>query len=161
MGTSDFQSTFEQLRDILRPYEDRLLLKGDAAGSYALHAPFSAKWRRELYFAGTEIKKSYVSFHLMPVYMFPDLLNGIPAELKKRMQGKSCFNFKRVEPNLFEMLAELTGRSFERMAAEGWLPGLSDVRPPDTSARHVPDLQKVPDRALEDATGRAPGHEHQ
>jgi hypothetical protein len=128
MGTSDFQSTFEQLREILRPYEDRLLLKVDAAGAYALHAPFSAKWRRELYFAGTEIKKSYVSFHLMPVYMFPDLLSGIPAELKKRMQGKSCFNFKRVEPHRFEMLTGLTRRSFARMQAEGWLPEMPDAR---------------------------------
>jgi hypothetical protein len=135
MSTSDFQSTFRQLRDILRPYEDHLLLKVDAAGSFVLHAPFSVKWRRELYFAGVEIKKSYVSFHLMPVYMFPDLLVGIPAELKKRMQGKSCFNFKRVEPDLFEMLAGLTRRSFERMVAEEWLPAIPDARTSDTPAR--------------------------
>ncbi len=134
MATTDFGRSFEQLREILRPYENRLLLKVDAAESYALHAPFSAKWRRELYFAGTEIKKSYVSFHLMPVYMFPDLLSGIPTELKKRMQGKSCFNFKRVEPDLFGMLAELTRRSFERMEAEGWLPEVPDARVPDKAS---------------------------
>jgi hypothetical protein len=119
MATSDFQSTFEQLREILRPYEERLLLKADSAASYVLHAPFSAKWRRELYFAGVEINKGYVSFHLMPVYMFPDLLQDTPAELKKRMQGKSCFNFKRVEAELISMLAELTRRSFARMKDEG------------------------------------------
>jgi hypothetical protein len=40
--------------------------------------------------------KSYVSFHLIPVYMFPDLLKGLSPALEKRMQGKSCFNFKTV-----------------------------------------------------------------
>ena len=29
-------------------------------------------------------------------------------ELKKRMQGKSCFNFKEVDENLFKELATLT-----------------------------------------------------
>jgi hypothetical protein len=148
MGTSDFQSTFQQLRDILRRYEDHLLLKVDAAGSYVLHAPFSAKWRRELYFAGVEVKKSYVSFHLMPVYMFPDLLNGMPAELKKRMQGKSCFNFKRVEPDLFEMLGELTRRSFDRMVVEGWLSGMPDTGVLDPPARPLADGPPGSERAL-------------
>ncbi len=31
-------------------------------------------------------------------------------DLKKRMQGKSCFNFKTPDPVLFEELAALTRR---------------------------------------------------
>ena len=50
----------------------------------------------------------------MPVYMFPDLLEGISPELRKHMQGKSCFNFRKVDPALFSELAELTCRSAER-----------------------------------------------
>lgn len=46
--------------------------------------------------------------------MYPELLNGISPELKKRMQGKSCFNFKKVEPELFKELAELTKKGAER-----------------------------------------------
>ena len=50
----------------------------------------------------------------MPVYMFPDLLKDISPELRKHMQGKSCFNFKKVEPDLFEELSELTRKGVER-----------------------------------------------
>jgi hypothetical protein len=35
------------------------------------------------------------------------------------MQGKSCFNFKTVDPVLFEELASLTRAGFERYEKEG------------------------------------------
>ena len=65
-----------------------------------------------------QIKKTYVSFYLMPVYMYPELLNDISPQLKKRMQGKSCFNFKKVEPELFDELAELTRRGADKFKEE-------------------------------------------
>ena len=52
--------------------------------------------------------KAYVSFHLMSVYAYPKLLQDISPELKKRMQGKACFNFKAVDEKLFKELAKLT-----------------------------------------------------
>jgi len=54
----------------------------------------------------------------MPVYMYPDLIKTISPELKKRMQGKSCFNFKKVEKPLFDELNELTKQGFERLMKE-------------------------------------------
>jgi len=33
---------------------------------------------------------------------------GMSADLQKRMQGKSCFNFKKVELELFDALERLT-----------------------------------------------------
>ncbi len=44
----------------------------------------------------------------MPVYGCPDLIKSMSPELKKHMQGKSCFNFKASEPKLFKELAALT-----------------------------------------------------
>jgi len=49
----------------------------------------------------------------MPVYIFPNLLENISPTLQKRMQGKSCFNFKRIDPALFQELAQLTARGYE------------------------------------------------
>ncbi len=54
----------------------------------------------------------------MPVYMYPDLLEGISPELKKRMQGKSCFNFKTLDDAQVEELARLTEQSFARVKRE-------------------------------------------
>jgi hypothetical protein len=36
--------------------------------------------------------------------MFPDLLKGISPELRKRMQGKTCWNFTKAEESLFAEL---------------------------------------------------------
>jgi hypothetical protein len=49
----------------------------------------------------------------MPVYINPKLLIGISTELKKRMQGKSCLNFKKVDETLFKELSDLTKEGFE------------------------------------------------
>lgn len=116
--SDDFQATFDRLKEILVPFEDRLLLKKDGEGVYSLDTPYTEKWERELFFGSVEIKKNYVSFHLMPVYMYPDLLEGVSAGLMKRMQGKSCFNFKGVDPELVSELDELTRRGFARLEEE-------------------------------------------
>jgi hypothetical protein len=54
----------------------------------------------------------------MPVYIYPELLKDISTELKKHMQGKSCFNFKKVEPALFDELAALTRKGAEKFKEE-------------------------------------------
>ena len=75
---------------------------------------------KELWIGAVRIGKRYVSYHLMAVYMFPELLQGISPALKKRMQGKSCFNFTRVDEQLFLELDELTERSIERFKQSGF-----------------------------------------
>ena len=111
---SDFPVVFEHLKNILKPFEPKLTVTADTSNVYSLDGSYSEKWQKQLFFGSAQIKKNYVSFYLMPIYMFPDLLKGISPELKKHMQGKSCFNFKKVEPALFEELAGLTGKGMER-----------------------------------------------
>ena len=115
---NEFPAVFESLKSILKPFAKKLTVKNDTKDVYYLEGPYSEKWKKELYFASTHIKKNYVSFYLMPVYMYPDLLKGISPEVKKNMQGKSCFNFKKVEKGLFEELSQLTKRGFERLMME-------------------------------------------
>lgn len=115
---TNFPAIFEDLRNILKPYAPKLTVKMDNQNVFYLDGPYSEKWKKELYFASTHIKKNYVSFYIMPVYMYPDLLNGISPALKKHMQGKSCFNFKQIEPELFKELESLTKRGFEQFMME-------------------------------------------
>ena len=110
----DFETVFDQLRKILRPFESHLIVKEDQPGSYSLDTPYSAEYKKEVFFGAVQIKKNYVSYHLMPVYMFPDLLDDVSPELRARMQGKSCFNFKRIEPRQLKELARLTKKSLAR-----------------------------------------------
>jgi hypothetical protein len=115
---SELLVVFEKLKNILEPYAEKLTLKADTSDSYYIDGPYSEKWKKELFFGSAQIKKNYVSFYLMPVYMYPDLLEGVSPELKKHMQGKSCFNFKKVEPALFRELADLTRKGAERFQQE-------------------------------------------
>jgi hypothetical protein len=115
---TDFPIVFEKLKAVLKPFAGKMTVKADTADTYYLDGPYSEKWKKELFFGSVQIKKNYVSFYLMPVYMYPDLLKGISPELKKHMQGKSCFNFKKVEPELFEELGELAKKGSDRFQKE-------------------------------------------
>jgi len=115
---NDFPIVFEQLKNILKPYAKNLTVKTDTSDTYYLDGPYSEKWKKELFFGSAQIKKNYVSFYLMPVYMYPELLKDISPELKKHMQGKSCFNFKKVESALFRELDDLTRKSVEKFERE-------------------------------------------
>ena len=94
-------------------------MTADGPKGYSLNTPFSPRWRKELFFGSVQVTKNYVSFHLFPVYMFPGLLDGISPELKARMQGKSCFNFRAPDAALFRELAGLAEAGLARMKAEG------------------------------------------
>ena len=116
--TEDFQNVFTKLHEILHTYESDLTIKNDTNEHYSLDGHYSQKFKRHLFFGSVQIKKNYVSFYLMPVYMYPELLDTTSTKLKNRMQGKSCFNFKKVDKALFDELSILAERSFERFQKE-------------------------------------------
>src|SRR5713101_2801304 len=103
-----FQATFETLRKILKPYERTFTAIVDKPGSYHL-ASKTAKTvsGAAIWFGGVQIKKNYVSFHLIPVYASPALLKRVSPSLLKRMQGKSCFNFTAIDAAHVEELSAL------------------------------------------------------
>ncbi|MGH9882423.1 MAG: hypothetical protein ACRD6N_13380, partial [Pyrinomonadaceae bacterium] len=107
-------ATFQKLRAIYAPYASKLKVVTDTNTNYYLDTHHIMKNKKPLFFGAVRIGKSYVSFHLMPVYAFPELLESASAELKKRMQGKSCFNFTSVDDELFKELAKLTRAGFAK-----------------------------------------------
>jgi hypothetical protein len=114
-----FDATFERLKRVLKKYERHLTIISDTPEGYSLNAAYSDKWQKEIFFGGVQIKKTYVSFYLMPLYMYPELLSGLSKKLKARMQGKSCFNFRTADQDQLNELDELTSRGFERFREEG------------------------------------------
>jgi len=112
------EEVFDRLREILSPYQGRLAVLADGPTSYELGSPTLGKSGRFL--AAVRNGKAYASFHLMTVYAYPDLLDAMSPELRRRMQGKSCFNFSRVDETLFAELASLTARGFERFGQVGF-----------------------------------------
>ena len=93
----DFDAVFSSLRRLLEPLTGELKVGVDTPTEYTLLGKPSKKYPEGQYFAGVRRGKAYVSFHNMAVYGSPALLERLSPELRKRMQGKSCFNFGRVE----------------------------------------------------------------
>jgi len=103
-----------RLREILVAYEGRLPVLADGPVSYELGMPAKSPSKPEIFVAAARDGKAYASFHLMPVYAFPDMLDAVSPELRRRMQGKSCFNFTRIDEPLFAELEGLAARGIER-----------------------------------------------
>ena len=117
----DFPAVFRQLRKILAKHSRRLVVVKDEDGDFYLDTKHVRNNKKPMFFGAVQIRRAYVSYHLMPVYVFPDLLSGMSDGLKSRMQGKSCFNFKQSDDELFEELKELTNTAFTRFEQEGLL----------------------------------------
>lgn len=118
-SAEESEEVFAALRKVLAAHSEGLKPTADGPKGYSLNTPYSAKWKKELFFGGVEARKNYVSFHLFPVYMYPDLLDGISDSLRARMQGKSCFSFRAPDAELFRELSALTKAGLARMKAEG------------------------------------------
>ena len=120
---ADSSTIFSALKSVLVKHAKRLSVKTDTASEYTLVAkipsPFPQHKGHPLEVASVRVSKAYVSFHLMPL---AEAAKNISPELKKRMQGKTCFNFKS-DPGA-EMMAELkrlTEAGFERWDEKKWI----------------------------------------
>jgi hypothetical protein len=124
--TADFAAVFAVLKPVLAKYAKRLSVKADTPIEYTLlsksASPFHQHKGEPLYFGSVRLGKAYVSFHLVPLYMCPELTKSISPALKKRMQGKACFNFKSdPEPELVADLKRLTAAGFNLWREKKWL----------------------------------------
>jgi hypothetical protein len=112
-----FAAVHDRLRAILMAHRGDLVVTKDGPGGMAIEVP-GLEGKPWGYVAGTRFGKSYVSFYLMPVYATPDLVESMSPELRKRMQGKACFNFTKVDEPLLAELDALTASSIPAFRAK-------------------------------------------
>ena len=124
----DFATVFAKLKAIFKPYAKRMEVAQDTKSYYLLNTRHIMKNKQPLCFGGVRLGKAYVSFYLMSVYVCPDLMKGMSPELKKRMQGKSCFNFKEVDQKLFKELDKLTKAGVVKFTDEKFIEGLRKMQ---------------------------------
>lgn len=112
---SQFDDVYAELRRIMLEEAATQTVDRDASGDLIVHrAQVDRKTGKPLWFGAVTAKKNYVSYHLMPLYDDPTLGDGMSVALAKRRQGKSCFNFKSIDPALFAELAALTRKAASR-----------------------------------------------
>jgi len=112
-----FRETFATLRGILEPHAKKLSVTRDEPNDYQVgSATLTDRTGRPLFAAGVRLGKSYVSYHFMPIYTCPELLADLSPALRKRVQGKACFNFKTIDAAEAKELAALTKKGLARFA---------------------------------------------
>ncbi len=117
----EFTRVFAALKKLVRPLAKRMTVLSDAPDKFILEGGYSEEHKKKIWFGGVQRGKAYVSYHLIAVYAFPDLLKDLSPKLRARMQGKSCFNFTKYDPALFREVGRLTKRSFERFRKAKWV----------------------------------------
>lgn len=125
-ATADFAAVFASLKPLLAKHARRLSVKTDTPTEYTVltksPSPFPQHKGHPMYFGSIRLGKAYVSFHLLPLYMCPELNQNIAPALKKRMQGKTCFNFKAApEPEQVAELKRLIEAGLRLWGEKKWL----------------------------------------
>ena len=127
-----FEPVFQRLRAILQKNKGALTVTDDSDRRYCLQGKpgpaavrMSAGARKQTLMpvAWVEIGKSYVSYHLMGIYANPKAQAQLSRDLRARMQGKSCFNFKECDDALFAELEQVTARVNAEFQDAGFVSG--------------------------------------
>lgn len=124
----NFAPVFTALRQLLERHLGYLAVQTDKPGNYHLEAPSILHRKKPLYFAGIRTNKNYVSFHLLYLYYNPAANKALSPALKKRMQGKACFNFTAVDEDCFAELGRLITDGLKIYKSEKFQKTIKDMQ---------------------------------
>ena len=113
-----FRPVYDRLKSILEPYAPRMYVSADTDTTYGLDLAPPEERIPATWFGGVRLGKRYVSYYLMPIYADPKMLDDVSLALRKRMQGKSCFNLTKIDETLIAELEDLTRRGYDRTAGD-------------------------------------------
>ena len=129
-ASSEFETVFNRLKKILQNHKENFTVKPDTNSSYGLQGKpgpatikvWGGKMKKPVMpVAWIEIGKAYVSYHVMGLYTNTALQNSMSKELKARMQGKTCFNFKNINEELFKELEQITVEAIDDFEKMGYV----------------------------------------
>jgi hypothetical protein len=121
-----YADVFQSLKRVLAEQRSRLAVSVNTTREYTLvtksPSPYPQHTGKPLWFGAVKVGKAYVSYHLVALYMNPALSKTVSVGLKRRMQGKACFNFKvPPEPELLGELKRLTASAVDDWARQNLL----------------------------------------
>ncbi len=134
---SELKSVFDRLRELLAARASELAPAYDTTDRYGLEAPIGPATLRawggkvrtpKIPIGWVEIRKSYVSYHLMGVAGNTKLLATLSQALRAHMQGKACFNFRALDDAQMRELETVTARSFDGLTRAGFIAAAEDPK---------------------------------
>ena len=129
-ASPEFEDVFNRLKTILQKQAGNYSIRPDTAVSFGIQGKpgpatlkvWGGKMKKPVMpVAWIEIGKNYVSYHVMGLYTNTALQSKMSKELKARMQGKTCFNFKSINGPLFKELEQLTAIAISDFEKTGYV----------------------------------------
>jgi len=121
----DLHVIFDQIRQLLKKYQPPLASKTDRDGYFDLwsfkQVVIAGRKRKEVFFAGAIIHKSYVGFYFMPVYVDAEIKEVFEPELLSMLKGKSCFYIKENDAEILRQIDQALEMGFEIYQKNGWV----------------------------------------
>ena len=121
----DLDQIFTSLHTLLKRYEPPFIHKQDNERYYDLWSikalVIEGRKRKEVFFAGLIIQKSYVGLYYMPVYAEPEVKNLFKPELLRLLKGKSCFHIKKLTPDLMHQIDDALETGYRMYQERGWI----------------------------------------
>ena len=128
--SSQLEPVFVRLRRILEKHAAHLSVADDSVDRYCLEGLIGPATLRSwagkakqprIPVAWVQVGRAYVSYHVMGISGNSKLLEGMSRQLKARMQGKTCFNFKRIDESLLQELEQVTDRGIAVFEKAGYI----------------------------------------
>ena len=106
-------------------YAARLTARRDDDGYFDLWSEkdveIAGRQRKDVFFCGLIIQKSYVGFYFMPLYADEDLSDVFGPDLLATLKGKSCFHVKRLTPELRTQIEAALLAGWRLYEERGWV----------------------------------------
>jgi hypothetical protein len=108
------KEAFGAVKSVLVAQSEGMLVTKDGPSAYELHiaGPIELAGRNlpDLFFAAVREGKHDTALHFFPIYSHPQRFADLPATLRKKMTGKSCFHIKAVDEELLDAVAAMLAR---------------------------------------------------
>lgn len=118
-------NVFTRLRRLLSQSQPPFESKRDEPGYYDLWSfkdlVIDGRKRKEIFFAGIIIQKTYVGFYFMPVYAEQEIKALFQPELLTLLKGKSCFHIKTLNEPLEGQIRDALATGFKLYRERNWI----------------------------------------
>jgi hypothetical protein len=120
-----FLPLFAEVKELLAPYAGRLTVRKDEPGYFDLWSEkdieVDGRRRKDMFFCGLIIQKSYVGFYFMPLYADEEQSLMFGPDLLAKLKGKSCFHLKELTPELRQQLRDALAAGWRLYEERGWV----------------------------------------
>lgn len=117
---------YEELKDLMAPYAQKLSVRerpDDARWELWSDKPIEVdgRKRKDMFFAGLIIQKSYVGFYFMPVATDEEAREFFEPEMLAILKGKSCFYIKSLTPPIRAQIESALAKGYDLYHDRGWI----------------------------------------